>query len=74
MKNLVILSNNGNHSGSNRIWTLVEITQTEQQAIDMVNEMTKENSDIEHGLTICKNISLSDVDELKEEKNILFNF
>ncbi len=74
MKNLVIISNNGNHSGVNRTWTLVKECETEQQAIDMVNEMTADDSDIEHGLTICKNISLSEVQELKEERNTLINF
>lgn len=73
-KHLVVISNNGNHTGKNRIWTLLGTFDTIEDANEKVNEVEEENGDAKDGLTICKVIEKIEIEEMKEEGNVLINF
>lgn len=66
----VATSNNGNHTGKNRTWNIDHCT-SKEVADELVAEKTSENSDIEFGLTICKVVTESEIDEMTTEENII---
>lgn len=71
---MVVISNNGNHTGHNRIWTLIDSFLNKELAIEKIQEIEEENSDVKYGLTTCKIVTKEDIEEMKEEGNILINF
>ncbi len=75
MKNyLVIVSNNGNHEGRNRTWSLIDTFDTFEEAVNLKEEMEAEDSDMSDGLTYVRVIKESEIQELKDADNILINF
>lgn len=73
-KFMVVISNNGNHSGHNRTWTLVDTFDNIEAANEKVNEIEEDDDDVKHGLTLCKVVTDQDVEEMKDEHNVLINF
>ena len=72
MKNyLVIISNNGNHTGRNRVWKLVDQFSSLFEANDRVQEIEDTNEDVNSGLTTCKVVMYNELEELREEGNIV---
>jgi len=68
---LVIISNNGNHTGRNRVWKLVDQFSSLFEANDRVQEIEDTNEDVNSGLTTCKVVLYNELEELREEGNIV---
>ncbi len=65
----IIQGNNGNHTGYNRKWTInSEGYDSKREANRVAKEMTRENGDIEYGLTPLRIVTPAELMEIYESQ------
>ena len=61
----IVIGNNGNHTGINRIWDVCSYGYpTKIAAINEQRNITANNGDIKYGLTPCRVVSATELSEM----------